>query len=304
MSALSKKILNQITQSAVTPTERWKFQLKRGVIWLIAGFVALVASFALALTTHVLFEIDWSVYRELGFSWYQVAQSLSPLLWLFILALFLIAGVVLLRRTRYGYRYSLVGVFSLLLVTGTTMAAVFESIPGEEQIEASFMYKIPGYRNFEARVLPSVEKQWSQPDDGLLGGTITTIEEGESFELRDFKDKTWTVNTGDAVIGESVELKTDQDIKIIGETEDDDTFRATEVRSWKPAASNNTQSSSAQVKPNKETEGEKVEEEKKSEDHEEEVEADSKEEEDEDSGEREEESNDEDHEDSEHEDED
>lgn len=232
MSDLSKKILNQITESAVTPTERWKFQLKRGVIWLAAGFVALLASFALALTAHVLFEIDWSVYQELGFTWYQIAQSLSPLLWLCILALFFIAGVALLRRTRYGYRYSLVSVFGLLLVTGTAMAVVFESIPGEERIEASVMYKIPGYRNFEARVLPSAEKQWSQPDDGLLGGTITTIEEGESFELRDFKDKTWTVDTGDASIDESVELKTDQDIKIIGETEDDETFRATEVRSW------------------------------------------------------------------------
>ena len=298
MSALSQKTLSQIAQSSVTPTERWKFQLKRGAVWIVAGLVAITASFALALTAHVLFEIDWSVYQDLGFTWYQIAQSLSPLLWLSILALILIAGVVLLRRTRYGYRYSLVSVFGLLLVTGTVTAVIFESLPGEEEIEARVMYKIPGYRNFEARILPSLEKQWSQPDDGLLGGTITTVEEGESFELRDFKDKTWKVDTEDALISESVELKADQDIKIIGETEDEDSFRASEVRPWKPTESNSGQNPSVQVKPKKESEDEeeKIEPKKKDDEHEEE--------EDEDRDEDEDESEDEDREDSEHEDED
>lgn len=269
MSELSKKILNQINESAITPTERWKFLLKRLLTWIAAGAVSLLASFALALTTHVLFEIDWSVYQELGFTWYEILQSLSPLVWTFCLAALMITGIVLLRRTKHGYRYSLLGMFSVLFFSGITIAATFEQWPNEEHIESSLMYKIPGYRNFEARVLPSVEKQWSQPDDGLLGGTITNIEAGESFELRDFKDKTWTVNTGEALIGESVELKADEDIKIIGETENDDHFRASEVRAWKPTTSSNSSGPSAQVKPKKESkdEKEKDEDEKKSEEH-------------------------------------
>lgn len=234
MSALSTKTLERIAEGRVAPIARWKLLLLGGAKWAAAGFVSVLAAFGIMLTVHVLFEIDWHVYQELGFTPIEVLQSLSPLLWTALLAVLLAAGVVLLRQTKYGYRYSLTAMFSLLFFSGLAMGATFERWPGEERIESALMYKIPGYRNFEARVLPSVEKQWSQPEDGLLGGTITSVDEGKSFELRDFEDKAWKIDTEDALMSESVELKENQEIKIIGETEDDETFRATEVRSWKP----------------------------------------------------------------------
>lgn len=232
MSALSTKTLERIAERRVAPIARWKLLLLGGAKWAAAGFVSVLAAFGIMLTVHVLFEIDWHVYQELGFTPIEVLQSLSPLLWTVLLAVLLAAGVVLLRQTKYGYRYSLTAMFSLLFFSGLVMGATFERWPGEERIESALMYKIPGYRNFEARVLPSVEKQWSQPEDGLLGGTITSVDEGKSFELRDFEDKAWKIDTEDALMSESVELKENQEIKIIGETEDDETFRATEVRSW------------------------------------------------------------------------
>ncbi len=232
MSALSTKTLERIAEGRVAPIARWKLLLLGGAKWAAAGFVSVLAAFGIMLTVHVLFEIDWHVYQELGFTPIEVLQSLSPLLWTVLLALILIAGVALLRQTKYGYRYSLVSMFGLLFLSGVAMGATFERWPGEERIESALMYKIPGYRSFEARVLPSVEKQWSQPEDGLLGGTITSIDEGKSFEIRDFEDKAWKIDTEDALMSESVELKENQEIKIIGETEDNETFRATEVRSW------------------------------------------------------------------------
>ncbi len=290
MSALSEKVLSQISESAVTPTERWKFSLKRSFIWTAAALVSIFASFALALTVHVIFEVDWGVYQELGFNWLQIMQSLSPLVWLFCLSTLLVAGVILLRRTRHGYRYSLMSMFSLLLVSGIAMAATFEQWPNEEQIEASLMYKIPGYRHFEAQILPSVEKQWSQPEAGLLGGTITTLDADDALELRDFKDKTWQIDTGSASIGESVQLEEGQDVKIIGTTGEDDRFHATEVRPWKASSvSGSSRSSGSAVKKEssiKESDDEKKEaekikkDEKKDEEEEDEDEKDEDEEED------------------------
>lgn len=301
MSALSIKTLERIAEGRVAPIARWKFFFLSSAKWIIAASVCLLAAFGIMLTVHVLFEIDWHVYQELGFTPIEILRSLSPLLWTGLLAVILIAGVALFRRTKYGYRYSLGGVFGVLLFSGLVMGATFERWPGEERIESALMYKIPGYRHFEARILPSVEKQWSQPEDGLLGGTITSIDEGKSFELRDFEDKAWKVDTEEAHMSGSVELKENQEIKIIGETEDNETFRATEVRSWE-----SKKPTSVPVKPKAEEHEEESDDEEESEERgdDEEDEEEDEEEESEDQDEEDDEESEADQEDSEQEDED
>jgi hypothetical protein len=69
------------------------------------------------------------------------------------------------------------------------------------------------------------------PEEGYLSGTIISIA-GNSLELEDFQNKTWSINIDDIDIVPAVRLEKGEKIKIIGSMTSEDTFSAEKVRPW------------------------------------------------------------------------
>jgi len=86
----------------------------------------------------------------------------------------------------------------------------------------------PGY----GKLVATKESQWSQPEKGLLAGTINFVS-GNSIDLRDFSGKDWKINIDEkTIVRPSASLESGKMIKAIGQTESNQVFRANEIRPW------------------------------------------------------------------------
>lgn len=269
MSDLTRKILTLITEQNIQPVPAWQARIRNSVYWVGTFVVVIFSALIMTLSFHALFEIDWDAYAKANFTWYQTILSGVPLFSLLILAVFLWISIVLLHQTRRGYRYPLAMLATLFLSTSIVFGYFIEQSPLDEPAERFLLYALPHDSEIRGALIPSAERQWSQPERGLLGGSVQSAD-AASIMLRDSSEKLWTVDYSGAEIQEGVTFQPLQTVKIIGEEESEDAFRATEVRVWEqPSVQKQTESKqSAEVKvvpkkENKEEEDDEEESEKK-----------------------------------------
>jgi hypothetical protein len=86
----------------------------------------------------------------------------------------------------------------------------------------------PGY----GKLVTTKESQWSQPEIGLLAGTINSVS-GNSIDLRDLLGKEWQINIDEkTVVRPMANLESGAMIKAIGQQKDTHSFKADEIRPW------------------------------------------------------------------------
>lgn len=267
MSELTRKILALITEQNIQPAPLWQARVRNAAYWVGTFVVVVFSALIMTLSFHALFEIDWDAYAKANFTWYQTILSGVPLFSLLLLAVFLWISIVLLHQTRRGYRYSLTILVALFLSTSMAFGYFIEQSPLDEPAERLLLYALPHDSEIRGALIPSAERQWSQPERGLLGGSVQSAD-AASIMLRDSSEKLWTVDYSEAEIREGVTLQPTQAVKIIGEEESEDAFRATEVRVWEQPSVQKQ----AENKPSTEVKAVPKKENKKEEDDEEESE--------------------------------
>ena len=232
MSDLIQKTLAQISTKHIQPLPRWYDQAKNGAYWLGAFVLVLLAVFATTVILHALFEIDWDAYSKAHFTWSEILLSGVPLFVLLSLFVLLMGGIVFLHLTRRGYRYSLFMLFGLFFLVSSTLGYFIEALPLDKQVDRFLLQPVLQAERWRPGLLPSATRQWSQPEKGLLGGTVETVS-GETLQLRDATDEIWTVDTKASSFTSDVRLAPNEDVKIIGAETAARTFRADEIRGWK-----------------------------------------------------------------------
>lgn len=299
MSDLTRKILALITEQNIQPAPLWQARVRNSAYWVGTFVVVVFSALIMTLSFHALFEIDWDAYAKADFSWYQTILSGVPLFSLLLLAVFLWISIMLLHQTRRGYRYPIAVLATLFLSTSVAFGYFIEQSPLDEPAERFLLYALPHDSDIRGALIPSAERQWSQPERGLLGGSVQSSDAARIM-LRDSSEKLWTVDYSEADIREGVTLQPSQAVKVIGEEEGEDAFRATEVRVWEQPSvqkkAENKQSAEVKVAPKKENK------EKEEEDDEEESEKKKSTEDDEDEDREEEDDEDDDDDEDTHED--
>jgi hypothetical protein len=85
---------------------------------------------------------------------------------------------------------------------------------------------------FYAQNIQTKEKQWMQPEQGFLAGTINNIS-GNSINLNDLNSEQWNVQMNEkTLVRPAADISVGQMIKIIGTKQDGATFSAVEIRPW------------------------------------------------------------------------
>jgi len=87
---------------------------------------------------------------------------------------------------------------------------------------------IPRYEPWESIKL----KVWSDPEAGLLAGTIEEVNSLESLSLVDFSGKRWQVDVSSARVRPLVKVSKGTIIKLIGSASESE-FVAEEIRPWR-----------------------------------------------------------------------
>lgn len=207
--SISDLALKTITKKQIKPIPKWEFMAKNWTLWIgiIVSLVVLIIGLGL-----VLFGL--------------IDNIISPYFWLIVAILFFILVFLLFEKTRRAYHFPKWQVATGITVISLIIGIVVFKSGLASKIDLGLESNIPHYRN----MAPMKIEKWSSPVEGYLSGEIIKIDKNY-FEIKDFSGKRWTI-TGTPLIKGRIQMIVGEEIKIIGDQIDENTFKALEVRPW------------------------------------------------------------------------
>ena len=209
------------------PEARWKLNWKSYVFWML--MIIMVAFGALFFSFMILniMDADFRMFRFLGaMRFVRILFLTAPILWIILSFLSLLFGVLALRKTNRGYRHSLVFATSLIVLIISITGSLVHMAKINDRFDREFGRRMPDFH----KMGDSREGRWNRPYDGLLGGEIMSVGEGE-FGLRDPRGGKWRVKTDEKTELEGIEkLEVGMRVGIIGEKMEDFLMRALSIR--------------------------------------------------------------------------
>jgi hypothetical protein len=221
MTDFERRVLDKIEAQHLKPTPAYVFLAKRSVFWLLAGVSILFGAISFAMLLFMIsdyFSTGWRVLDNIHFNEFLFV---IPVVWLLAMGLFATSAAYGLRHTRRGHRFTPSSIAALVLAAGIVLGGGFHMADAGRAVHNVLAAHFPAYRNFT--YVPFVE--WSKPDAGFLGGTVMKVE-GNTIQLLDFKDKTWTIDMSGAKLKLDDTMAAEGDIAIEGTRTGDATFHA------------------------------------------------------------------------------
>jgi hypothetical protein len=227
MMKKASDIINKIKTEDIRQIPRWRFSLKNFAAWGGFGISVLIGAVAFSVILFAIQQSDFSVVSHLDHSGLEMILALMPIVWLGCIILFLLLAVWSIRNSWKGYKFSLFKQVSISVLLSMAIGTLFFITGGGEKLEAAFNANVFSYESINERK----QKIWSNPDEGYLSGTITSVKE-EMVEIKDFKGKIWSISIEGSFIAPVVMLENDEVIKLIGEKTGESTFKSVEIRPW------------------------------------------------------------------------
>ena len=110
------------------------------------------------------------------------------------------------------------------------MGAVFHETGVGQSVDEIGSAHFPLYRE----VMHQRELRWSQPEQGLLSGTVTDTKDN-TITIQDFRGRTWTIQKNDETNGPILSrIEEGKRIRIIGAPTGEETFAAKRIAPWLP----------------------------------------------------------------------
>ena len=232
MDNLGDKVLRKIKEEHIAPKPRWQFLLKDYFIWFLFLIALFLGSLAFCVALYVLSSNDWDLYHYLHTTLVGHILISIPYLWLLFLALFISIAYYNFKYTKSGYRRETYFIVGLSVVGSLFLGAFLYTLGAGEKIEDFVAASVPVYEKIAC--CSNRKDIWDQPASGLLGGTITVVQDASNFELKDFSGTDWRVQENDDTLEyDPLEIKAGEEVKIIGEKQLDSVFWAREIRPWK-----------------------------------------------------------------------
>jgi len=228
MRSIIADTIEKIKKEKIQPEPRWKYLAKKYSVWLSFFAAAVFAAAALSVAYFLISQLDWDIYaamHRLSFFYYL---SLVPYIWIIPLAVLGFFSFFSLRKTENGYRYNFLKMVAVALGMILLFGILTSWAGFGRRINGAMLHGFSGY----GRLVATKESQWSQPEKGLLAGTINSVSEN-SFDLRDLSGKDWQILIDEkTVVRPSVTLESGEMIKTIGQVKNDQIFKADEIRPW------------------------------------------------------------------------
>jgi len=227
MKNLIQDTLNRIKTEHIAPEPRWKFLLRKTGAWVLVGAVVFLGAAAIAAAYYLISQLDWDLYQFTRRSAVAYALPIIPYFWLILLGVFILAAFLGVRRTESGYRFS-GSLIIILIVIGISLAGFLMARAGFGNRLDAMMRGVPFYE----RSIETQEKQWMQPEEGFLAGTVRSASE-DAIGLDDLEGERWNVKVDEkTLVRPAADVSTGQMIKIIGTKQSARDFSATEIRPW------------------------------------------------------------------------
>jgi len=221
---ISQIALEKIKESGRKPISKYVFNFKRVLFWSLVGISLVFGAISFSILISILFNNDWYLYNRFGFNF--ILKSL-PYFWFLFLVIFTILGDYYYRKTFLGYRRSTITIIFIYITLTVISGSILSVIGVGQSLEKSLSENVSVYRGF----MFDKNEFWSHPERGLLFGTIISIED-DFIKVVDQNGVIWIINTEGASFGTRAQIKVGEIIKIIGDKDMDDNFKANEIRPW------------------------------------------------------------------------
>lgn len=232
LKEIESKILKEIKEKKIHPLSKYFFRVKYLGLWFLGIIFIILGGLAVSMVWTVLKYGDWDIYFRLTDNLFFFIFLVFPYFWLLLFMAFALFAFWGFKKTKYGYRHKLIYIISVCIIS-VGVLAVFFQFAGIGRVMENFLAD-----NFSSsyRKVNNMRGVWANPERGLLSGTIKSIENNE-IKLDDFSGQNWKVNIADSRISSQVELKKDEKVKVLGEMQDENSFKAQEIRPWKCSCS-------------------------------------------------------------------
>jgi len=221
---LSQKVLEEIREEKIRPKPRWQFLLKDGLVWLIFSSSIIIGALATAVIIFNIQFSDWEVYEKAYPGPVEFWLDVIPFLWLIVFTIFVFVSLYYFKHTKNGYKYGMIGIVLLSLVSSLILGGLAYGMGLGEKIEFALTNSVPYYPGVMQRRV----KMWIKPNEGLLAGKILKID-GKNFKLIDLQDKEWQVLGEKAKLPPVFIIQEDDVVRMIGRVVDENIFEAERI---------------------------------------------------------------------------
>lgn len=225
---LKNHILERIKKDGIKPVEKWKIDLASDAFWSGFVFLAVLSGLSLCALVYLLSEADWHFPHNAAIGRIEYILSVLPYFWIILLLVFLILSYYNLRNTKKGYRYEFKKIAGITFLIVVASGSIIYISSAHVAVDEVFFRRVPFY----VRLANSKENVWNRPEKGLLGGMII-VSSPQTLEIEDFNGRQWKIiSVNEAVVRPAVKLVPNEEIRIIGQALEQNTFDAREIRPW------------------------------------------------------------------------
>jgi hypothetical protein len=229
MNNLIQDTLNKIKKEHIAPEPRWRFLLRKFGAWLLVSLAVFLGAAAISIVYFLLSQLDWDLHRFMHQNIILYFFSMMPYFWIIFLWIIIFGAFLGVRKTETGYRFSWLKIILVISLIIIVTGFIISIIGLDRRLNNAMIGRMPFY----AQNIATMEKQWMQPEQGFLAGTIDAVSNNEII-LKDLNASTWNVQLDEkTLVRQAVTLAEGQMIKIIGNKEAEQKFSATEIRPWK-----------------------------------------------------------------------
>jgi len=218
----AKKIIEKIKQEKIVPESKFFLNWKNYLFWTVWVLTVLLGAIFFSLIILNLLDIHPMIFRSLGLGKVTfIFFKTAPYLWIILALLTIVSGFYVFRKTKHGYRHSLLFVTSV----GVLLISMLGTILHISKINKNIGNKFFAYGPVPRDIAFPEQRRWQSPMEGMLGGEVILVGD-DVIELKSFNDDIWEVQYSDDTEMRIRKLKEEMIIEVLGEKIGINEFRA------------------------------------------------------------------------------
>lgn len=234
MKNISKKIVETIKDQKIKPKPKWKISSKKYFYWTIIVSMVTLAGLFTSLAILNLVDFDMRMFRHFHLGRYlRLLILAAPYLWIILTVVCFFLGILFFKKTKTGYRYSLLFVASTILFASSVIGVMAHFSNVNHMMDEAMRGREFGEGSDFRRLIPQKGRHLLMPEEGVLVGEIIEATE-KKLTLVDPLGTEWLVEFSKEIwIEEKVELESGEKVLIFGKKKAANEFKAVKIRSIK-----------------------------------------------------------------------
>ncbi|HID91694.1 TPA: hypothetical protein EYG96_01505 [Candidatus Gracilibacteria bacterium] len=199
LNNFAENLKNTIQEKEIEQIPSWVFWSKNIAIFIFFTLSVIIGAFALSLVFYSIFERGFEGIRPM----HTEFLTSIPLLWLFFFVIFLLFAIFGIKHFPRAYKLT-----SLIFIAGNILISFLLGF-------ILYCVNIPEhFTSFHNNIEIEIEKDWNNPEEGLLAGKIISeiyekkLERHNKYiKIKTIENKIWEIKIEDSKFLEHIQNK-------------------------------------------------------------------------------------------------